>query len=203
MFAAFVALGPAVLPPPPPPPPPPPRDKADERDDTSTPALAEPEPEPGKSGREPSAFDGGYLFVDLPAPVFTMQIPGESAGGVSWGLHGGYSLSAGHARAAVGLGLKHAYIPRYESSLVRVMAEARLGGGNGRVFGYGKIGVGYGADTFYPASAFAFDLGGGVQGRIGKRLLLGAEATVFGGIAGPTPGIIGMWQVNALVGVKI
>ena len=158
------------------PPPPPPESEADLAEQPEEPATASKQPLKGSG-----SLDGGYVLLSLPTIASNLPVAqGTPYRTTRWAVHGGYALSSGHSRVALGLGLEHAFSS--ETHNVRTLVETRLGGGNQRVFGYARIGVGYA--HIWGWNAFAFDIGPGVLGRIGKHFLIGAEGSVLGGSAG-------------------
>lgn len=108
-----------------------------------------------------------------------------------WSFGGGYLFTPGRAfKASIGGAAEHMLLNfdccGFEGSQLRALFESRIGGGTNRVWGYGLVGMGFGlnfydedlngpSDDLEVDPAFAFQLGGGVQGIVWRNLFLGGE----------------------------
>lgn len=127
----------------------------------------------------------GYVRVDPAAFVLAQDRPGAAIGG---------SFGAFRARGAfaVAFGGRVGYdmVDRRASGFDRTLhlsPELRLGAVNQRAFGYVLIRGGYShrfeiprprPEFGGPADAYHYGLGVGIWGRVGERLLLGAEGAL-------------------------
>ncbi len=114
---------------------------------------------------------------------------------VQWGIHGGYM--GGQPRGfkwSAGGAFEHTYLDHdsrfVDANQLRLLGEARLGGGNDWIFGYGLIGLGFGLtvwdydcfggncggfDDDETEPGFQLQFGGGVQFIVWKNLMVGGE----------------------------
>lgn len=128
----------------------------------------------------------GYLRVDPAAFVLATNRPGAAIGGSvgAFRAFDGFALSFG-GRAGYEMTRRGSGGPGFARRL-HVGPELRLGGANHRAFGYMLLRAGFsrrfdgsrppprrGADD-----AYHYGLGVGVWGRLGERVLLGAEGAV-------------------------
>lgn len=149
-------------------------------------------------------FDGGgYVFGAPPFLAGWDYIDDDDDGfddddgeiTVQWGVHGGYmGRNVKGFKWSAGGALEHTYLDHdsrfVDANQLRLLGEARLGGGNDWIFGYGLIGLGFGV-TIWDYDCFGnncggFDddesepgvqlqFGGGVQFIVWKNLMVGGE----------------------------
>lgn len=119
--------------------------------------------------------------------------------GYLWGLDAGYHYPLGRAfKVQPGGFFEHSPTPRSDSEIrhwLRMGPMVRIGGGNDRVFGYALLALivdVFVQDTVFQgpprrrASPFAHPgLGAGVQGLLGKHILLGGEGSLDVLVASP------------------
>lgn len=115
-----------------------------------------------------------------------------------WGFHGGYmGKNVKGFKWSAGGALEHTYLDHdnrfVDANQLRILGEARLGGGNDWIFGYGLVGLGFGA-TFWDYDCngngcgnfdnddsepgFQFQIGGGVQFIVWRNLMVGGELDI-------------------------
>lgn len=166
----------------------------------------------------PGLWPGFYLYGSPGLVSVPLGGPADVRGtAYQWGLGVGYLWRPGARRrgfVALGAGLEHAVF-RYENAPdetarahdLRVLAELRVGGGSGRLVGYGMLtpglGLGFGSDDG-TAPGFAIGLGAGLWGLVWRGLFLGAEAGIdpvfYATSTSPHDGPVVGLDVRALIG---
>lgn len=158
---------------------------------------------------------GAYLHVS-PGLGGIVPVADVSLGGYAWGIGGGYYLTRGRRFGAmVGGFFEHLVVLsagdrlHFEEHNLRMGPELRLGARTRGVFAYGLVRAGL--DLLLDSNFFSESvddrrpvvpwimgtLGGGVQGLIGRRFLLGGEGGLdFGGEA------FLMLRLRLIVGVR-
>lgn len=144
--------------------------------------------------------EGGYIMV---APgAFALPFYEDDFVDLNptfgWGFGGGYMFARGKGfKATVGGAFEHTVLifddfdyDNFGGHILRVLPEARIGGGSNKVWGYGLFGMGpgfvlwrwnYDAPFFNDvrgrrsAAGLNLQFGGGIQGIVYKNLFLGGE----------------------------
>lgn len=174
---------------------------------SDAPAGAEPPPDASDAAPEGFRKSGGYVLLSpggLSQQFYLSNSDGydyynynesgdtESHTFFQWGLGvGGYLATKGAFAFSGGLSLQHAtgkLIEDVHANLFRVGPEFRLGASGKRIFGYGLIDFhglvqrvsvkDEGVTASVSASGVGGTFGGGAQGLVGKRFILGGELKV-------------------------
>lgn len=159
------------------------------------------EAEAAKPNRGGGFDEGGYIMVtpgSLVLPFAEDDFNIDLNPSFGWGFGGGYMFARGKGfKATVGGVFEHTVLVfddfdfnEFGAHVIRVMPEARIGGGSNKVWGYGLFGAGPGfaiwrwdydvpwiddIDGRDSAVGFNVQFGGGVQGIVYKNLFLGGE----------------------------
>lgn len=141
--------------------------------------------------RDPGGLDGGpYLQLSpgIVAPVIGQRNFSEDFR-IAWpcSIAAGRMFTRGrHFKVTIGAALEDRvfFSKDLDIHAVQLLAETRIGAGNRRVWGYGLVGIGPAATALVwklpdisdaPYVGIDTQLGGGVQGMVGRRAFLGAE----------------------------
>lgn len=162
---------------------------------------------------------GGYLHLAPGILSMPTIADGQERLSYTWGVGGGYHRPAGRRfMAQIGAFFEHVpmgphgypYIWRH---FMRVGPELRLGGGSTRVFGYGLVRLGLDVlyqNVRYPGekegrsgtfSLFLMTLGGGVQGLLGRRFVIGGEPGIDLTMGGGND-VFPQFRLRAFIGLK-
>lgn len=151
------------------------------------------------SAADPPKLDkGGHVYLApglFYIPVGDSDTADAFDASYQWGLGGGYFFRRRALMMEVGGALEH-IIANFDDcdrsdcrgGMVRAQPEFRIGAGNDRIFGYGRVaaGVAYSfaevdlgiADAESDDLGFNFGFGGGASFLVWRGLALGAEANV-------------------------
>jgi hypothetical protein len=157
------------------------------------------EAEAAKPKRGGGFDEGGYIMFAPGAFVlpFAERDFIDLDPSFGWGFGGGYMFARGGFKATVGGVFEHTvlFLDRYDygrfgAHTIRLMPEARIGGGSNKVWGYGLFGLGPGFALWHwrndvpffddvrgrnSAPGLNVQFGGGIQGIVYKNFFLGGE----------------------------